>query len=60
MSSLIVEVVNIDNIDVHSNADNLEIATIKGWQCDVGVIDTNYNQSLYYMRVGSIMNMLNL
>lgn len=35
MSSLIVEVCQIDNIKSHSNADKLELAEIKGWQCVV-------------------------
>jgi len=33
MSSLIVEVCVIDNVEKHPNADNLEIATVKGWNC---------------------------
>lgn len=33
MSSLIVEVSKIDEIQEHDNADKLEIAIIKGWQC---------------------------
>lgn len=38
MSSLIVEVVRIKEGDItpHDNADKLEIAKIKGWQCVVG------------------------
>ena len=33
MSSLIVEVCKIDKIKEHPNADNIEIAVIKGWTC---------------------------
>ena len=33
MSSLIVEVCRIDKVLPHSNADVLELAHIKGWQC---------------------------
>lgn len=36
MSKLIVEMCKIDKITRHPNADNLEIATIKGWQVVVG------------------------
>lgn len=36
MSSLIVEVCRIDNVQKHPNADKLDIATIKGWNCVVG------------------------
>ncbi len=33
MSSLIVEVVRVDDIKEHPNADKLEIAVVKGWEC---------------------------
>ena len=33
MSSLIVEVCKIDAVQPHGNADALELAVIKGWQC---------------------------
>jgi RNA ligase (TIGR02306 family) len=36
MSTFAVEVVKIDDIQPHPNADRLEIATMKGWQCVVG------------------------
>lgn len=36
MSSLIVEVCEIKNIQPHPNADRLDIATVKGWNCIVG------------------------
>jgi len=35
MSSLIVEVCKIDAVQPHGNADALELAIIKGWQCIV-------------------------
>jgi RNA ligase (TIGR02306 family) len=35
VSSLIVEVCKVDKIVRHGNADNLEIAVIKGWECIV-------------------------
>lgn len=35
MSSLIVEVCEIKDIQPHPNADRLEIATVKGWSCIV-------------------------
>lgn len=37
MSQLIVEVCKIENIEKHPNADRLSIATIKGWNCIVGL-----------------------
>lgn len=33
MSTLIVEVVRINDIVKHDNADKLEIAVVKGWNC---------------------------
>lgn len=36
MSSLIVEVCEIKNIESHPNADRLDIAQVKGWNCIVG------------------------
>lgn len=33
MSTLKVEVVAIDHIEPHPNADRLDLATVKGWQC---------------------------
>jgi RNA ligase (TIGR02306 family) len=37
MSSLIVEVCNVDNVTKHPNADRLEIVSIKGFNCIVGI-----------------------
>ncbi len=41
MSSLIVDVSKINKIEKHPNADRLRIATIKGWQCIIGLSDYN-------------------
>ena len=35
MSELIVEVVEIEDVLEHPNADRLEIAQVKGWACVV-------------------------
>jgi len=35
MSTLKVEVIKVDNVLPHSNADRLEIAVVKGWNCVV-------------------------
>lgn len=35
MSSLIVEVCEIESIRIHPNADRVEVATVKGWECVV-------------------------
>lgn len=37
MSSLIVEVSKIENIQKHPNADRLSIVTVRGWNCIVGL-----------------------
>lgn len=37
MSSLIVEVCKVSKIEKHPNADRLSVATIKGWNCIVGL-----------------------
>ena len=37
MSSLIVEVCRVDEIEKHPNADKLSIVTVKGWNCIVGL-----------------------
>lgn len=39
MSSLIVEVCKIEQIEPHPNADRLRIATVKGWNCIIGLDD---------------------
>lgn len=39
MSSLIIEVCKIENVEKHPNADRLAIATVKGWKCIVGLND---------------------
>ena len=36
MSSLIVEVCKVINVEKHPNADRLDLATVKGWTCIVG------------------------
>lgn len=41
MSSLIVEVCKINNIEKHPKADRLRISTIKGWNCIIGLKDFN-------------------
>lgn len=55
MSSLIVEVVNIDNIQEHPNADRLELATIKGWQCVVRKNDFNKGNRVVYIPIDSVL-----
>lgn len=39
MSSLIVDVAKINAIEKHPNADRLRLATVKGWNCIIGLDD---------------------
>lgn len=39
MSSLIVDVAKINAIEKHANADRLRLATVKGWNCIIGLDD---------------------
>lgn len=55
MSSLIVEICKIDNIEKHPNADRLEIVTIKGWKCIVGLNDYNVGSTVIFIPPDSIM-----
>jgi len=36
MASLIIEVVKVNKVEKHPNADRLDIATVKGWNCVCG------------------------
>lgn len=55
MSTLLVEVVKINEINIHPNADRLELATVKGWQV---VVQKNLYQSgdkVIYIPIDSIL-----
>lgn len=55
MSSLKVEIVLIDAIEKHPNADRLDIATIKGWQCVVGRNAFQAGDKAIYFPIDSIL-----
>ena len=55
MSDLIVEVVNIDNVEVHPNADKLDIATVKGWQCVIAKNSFLKGDKGVYIPIDSIL-----
>lgn len=55
MSSLIVEVVNVDKLDVHPNADRLELATVKGWQCVVRKGEFKEKDKALYIPIDSVL-----
>jgi RNA ligase (TIGR02306 family) len=55
MSSLIVEVSQIDVVQVHPNADALELATIKGWQCVVPKAKYKAGDKVVYVPVDAVI-----
>ncbi len=55
MSSLIVEVVQIDDIKEHPNADKLEIAIVKGWECVTLKGAYNVGDKVVYAPIDSVL-----
>jgi hypothetical protein len=55
MSALIVEISKISEIKAHPNADKLELAIIKGWQCIVGKGQHKVNELVVYCPPDSII-----
>lgn len=55
MSTLKVEVVSIDNIYPHANADKLEICQIAGWQCVVPKGEFKAGDKVVYIPIDSIL-----
>jgi RNA ligase (TIGR02306 family) len=55
MSSLIVEVCKIDQVEKHHNADRLSIATVKGWNCIVGLDQYKAGDLVVYIPPDSII-----
>lgn len=55
MSSLIIEICKIENIIKHPNADKLSIATVKGWNCIVGLDQYKINDLVVYCPPDSII-----
>lgn len=55
MSSLICEVCKVDNIEKHPNADRLEIATVKGWQCVVLKEKYKIGDEIVYIPIDSMI-----
>src|ERR1019366_2232745 len=55
MSSLIVEVCSIEELRPHANADRLEIAKIKGWECVVGKNQFKMGDKCVYIPPDSIL-----
>ncbi len=55
MSTLIVEVVEIKNIEVHPNADRLDLATVKGWQCVCQKDQYKIGEKVVYIPIDSLL-----
>lgn len=55
MSSLIVEVVEIEKVEKHPNADRLDLAYVKGWQSVVGKDEFKAGDKAVYIPVDSIL-----
>ena len=55
MSSLIVEVCKVDNIEKHPNADKLSIITVKGWNCIVGLDQYKQGDLVVFVPPDSIL-----
>ncbi len=55
MSSLIVEVSKIDAINQHPNADALDLAIIKGWQCVVPKGKYQAGDKVVYVPVDAVL-----
>lgn len=55
MSTLKVEVVSIDSVEKHPNADRLDIANIKGWQCIIAKDSFKAGDSAVYFPIDSIL-----
>lgn len=55
MSTLMVTVEEIKAIKPHSNADKLELAIVKGWQCVVGKDTYKVGDKIVYIPIDSIL-----
>lgn len=55
MSELIVEVVEISAIEKHPNADRLDLATVKGWQCVIQKDAFKVGEKVVYLPIDSVL-----
>jgi len=55
MAKLIVEVCKIGNVDRHPNADRLDVAAVKGWNCIVGRNEFKTGDLCVYIPIDSIL-----
>lgn len=55
MSTLKVEVVQVEKVEPHPNADKLDIAHIKGWQCVVGRGEFKAGDKGFYFPIDAVL-----
>ena len=55
MSTIRVEVTTIDNVRLHGNADNLELADVKGWQMGVPKGKYTNGDKVVYFESGTVI-----
>lgn len=55
MSSLLVEIVKINDVKLHPDADILEIAKVKGWECIVRKGEFKRDQTAIYIPIDSVL-----
>lgn len=55
MSKLLVEVSRVNKIEKHPNADRLRIATIKGWNCIIGLTDFQEGDLVVFIPPDSVI-----
>ena len=56
MSTLKVEVTKIDAIERHPNADRLDLAVVKGWNCVVGRGSYRSGDLCVYIPIDSVLS----
>ena len=55
MSQFKIEVVAIDNVSNHPNADRLDIAQVRGWRCVVGRDQFKTGEAAVYIPIDSVL-----
>lgn len=55
MSSLIIEIAKIENVEKHPNADRLDLVFVKGWCCIVSKDSFKKNDKCVYIPIDSIL-----
>lgn len=56
MSSLIVEICEVNDVEKHPNADKLDLVSVKGWQCVAQKGEYQIGDSVVYIPIDSILH----